>query len=525
MNMESTAKKPKRSTRGGSRHQSKSNSSVESSTISRKDASDATATADPLGGSGEATGSRKTRSGRKQADGVTSTRRASSGTGNTNDSTKSHMHNEKLGGKEKQGKGRGEKKQSTMAMSNSRLGASDESGKGSSGRNAVSGRHSRKKDPTTGRGDASSDKVSRKSKRSQTRPKKKVVVRRLPSNFTKESALETLETFTGAYSLFYFVSASKSLKQHGYCRFYVDFKTTESVRAYSQLMSSYSYADSSGTEVYPVIEYAPNQTYLQMQQKNRRRVGDSANGSSGKPRRIDHRINTIEADADYKAFLESLNVEPSEKPNANVLMEQREAGKLLEKEVVKDGIDVHTPLLDYLRILKTNRKGGSGSSGDKRSHRKGEKSTSASSSSVSSTTKKKKDRERREEIKVYSVKKTVGKIAADGTKSETKKNSIKNTTSNSEIPSGSKGGSMSSAAKKKKGKSIVSSPAPSSTTNEKVKGTSSSKHKSTKNSIASESRGKAQEKPSSDLTGTISSSGKQSRGSQSSGGRHRSSAK
>ncbi|KNC87780.1 hypothetical protein SARC_00038 [Sphaeroforma arctica JP610] len=183
-------------------------------------------------------------------------------------------------------------------------------------------------------------------------------------------------------------------------------------------MSTAHLADGDGNPIMPVVEFAPNQSNGLLQSKTKRSAGNP-NASKGKSRKADYRANTLETDKDYLAFLEVLSAEREEIYNANLHTES-DKPKVDSKEVVA------TPLLDFIKTIKSSRKGGSGTgSSDKRSNRRSEKTgTSSTSQSSSSTTKKRRERdpEKREDQKVYKVKRST-RPSGDGEKRASNKKS------------------------------------------------------------------------------------------------------
>ena len=124
----------------------------------------------------------------------------------------------------------------------------------------------------------------------------KVVVRRLPPDFTEEKLLETL-TDVPNYSYFYFVAGDPTLGNFTCSRAYFAFTNESSILSFRDKYDGLQLESEKGLKYRVVIEFAPYQGIPKKTKK-----------------KLDSRIATIEQDADYQAFLQSLEGKTTQPP-------------------------------------------------------------------------------------------------------------------------------------------------------------------------------------------------------------------
>uniref|UniRef100_A0A2R5LME3 Putative nonsense-mediated decay protein upf3 n=1 Tax=Ornithodoros turicata TaxID=34597 RepID=A0A2R5LME3_9ACAR len=158
----------------------------------------------------------------------------------------------------------------------------------------------------------------------------KVVIRRLPASMTEEQFLEQISPVPENDYL-YFVKADLGLGQHAFSRAYINFINQDDIYIFKEKFDGYVFLDVKGNEYPAIVEYAP------FQKTPKRRV-----------RKQDPKSGTLEQDAEYIKFLESLE-QPEEVtlPPLETYIEEIEAR---EKEMKANNgcLKVTTPLIDYL---------------------------------------------------------------------------------------------------------------------------------------------------------------------------------
>ena len=166
----------------------------------------------------------------------------------------------------------------------------------------------------------------------------KVIIRRLPPNLNKHLLLQTL---TGLFpdglpdhDYFRFCGSDLSFSPVSFSRAYINFKHPKDILTFKEKLDGYVFTDSKGGKYPVVVEFAPFQG---VPKKNRRRK--------------DIKASTIEKDADYLSFLETLKQEVEPLPSAEVYLEQQEANK----QSMKDA-KLTTPLIEFLKMKKTSGK-------------------------------------------------------------------------------------------------------------------------------------------------------------------------
>ena len=160
----------------------------------------------------------------------------------------------------------------------------------------------------------------------------KVIIRRLPPDFTEEDLKNLVSPFP-PNDYFYFVPGNQSDGPHGCSRAYVNFTDESQIMPFRDQYDGTLLESKKKIKYRVIIEYAPFQG---IPKKSKRRE--------------DTRCGTIEQDSDYQAFLQSLQ-EPAE-PNSAL-----DASKVFEEyEAARKGRGVQiTPLIEYLMEKKTSR--------------------------------------------------------------------------------------------------------------------------------------------------------------------------
>ncbi|XP_068235864.1 regulator of nonsense transcripts 3B-like isoform X2 [Palaemon carinicauda] len=187
--------------------------------------------------------------------------------------------------------------------------------------------------------DTSSRKISEKPKREKSLASlTKVVVRRLPPSMTEEMFIESVSPLA-EYDYFAFINADSSLGSNAYSRAYINFKNMEDVYIFCDKFDGYVFIDQKGNEHPAMVEYAPFQKIPKR--------------SGGKKK--DARCGTIDEDADYLAFLESLTKPVTiTLPPLEAVLEEIQAH---DRELKANNglIKVKTPLLEYIEQRKAEK--------------------------------------------------------------------------------------------------------------------------------------------------------------------------
>lgn len=162
----------------------------------------------------------------------------------------------------------------------------------------------------------------------------KVVIRKLPPDFTEEILLKTLSDIP-PYSFFYFAAGDPDLGDLSSSRAYFAFSDEASIVPFRDKYDGLYLESEKGARYRAVVEFAPYQAIPKRQK-----------------RKPDSRIATIEQDSDYQAFFEASG-EKTKPPSMSELSSYIDTiGTSKVTEVQK------TPLIEYL--LETRRGSRSG---------------------------------------------------------------------------------------------------------------------------------------------------------------------
>ena len=148
---------------------------------------------------------------------------------------------------------------------------------------------------------------------------------------TEEQFLEDVSPLPD-YNDFYYVNGDLSLGEFAFSRAYFKFKNFDELLIFKDKFDDYVFMDSKGNEFAAIVEYAP------LQKMPRR-------SSSMKQTKQDTKLNTIESDPDYIAFVQELKDAASPCPppySADSLLEE------IENQKTKGEDSKLTPLLEYL---------------------------------------------------------------------------------------------------------------------------------------------------------------------------------
>lgn len=180
--------------------------------------------------------------------------------------------------------------------------------------------------------DASEPKVSKRVEKELHQTK--VIIRRLPPDFTEEKLIEKLSPLP-PHNYFYFAPGDPTLGPHGCSRAYISFSELPLILPFRDQFDGSVFETEKGQKYRAIVEFAP---YQNIPKKSKR-----------KP---DTRCGTIEQDADYQAFLQLYETKPEPRPSIDLLTysEDAEANKIPDVQV--------TPLIEY---LKEKRRGSRGS--------------------------------------------------------------------------------------------------------------------------------------------------------------------
>ncbi|KAK3744773.1 hypothetical protein QZH41_013314, partial [Actinostola sp. cb2023] len=192
-----------------------------------------------------------------------------------------------------------------------------------------------------GKSDVEKTKVVAKSRREKSHFPTKVVIRRLPPSLTEEKLKECLGDLPES-DFFYFVGGKLSFDPVLFSRAYINFTNPDDIIKFRDEFDGFVFTDDRGQQYPAVVEYAPYQ------------------GIPKKKNRKDPKCNTIEQDKDYVSFLESLQQEVEPLPSMETHLEEIEARK------DKNGGKKSTPLLEYLKMKRSNRGGSRLGTGKKR---------------------------------------------------------------------------------------------------------------------------------------------------------------
>lgn len=121
-----------------------------------------------------------------------------------------------------------------------------------------------------------------------------VTIRRLPPTMTEEDFAKQIEPIP-EHDYFYYVPADWSLGQHATCRAYINFRHQNDIFIFKDKFDGYVFVDTKGIEFPAIVEFAPFQGL-----------------PKGKSRKKDNKANTIETEAHYLSFIESLKEDENE---------------------------------------------------------------------------------------------------------------------------------------------------------------------------------------------------------------------
>lgn len=179
-----------------------------------------------------------------------------------------------------------------------------------------------------------------------------VIVRRLPPTMTEEEFLKQIEPIPD-HDYFYYVPADWSLGLNATCRAYINFCNQNDIFIFRDKFDGYVFVDTRGSEYPAIVEFAPFQGL-----------------PKGKSRKKDQKVNSIETEAHYLAFLESIKDEDVD-GKSEMKMEysfQLKDGESSEITIyVIDSITdcdltfpdqkiTSTPLLEYLANVRQERR-------------------------------------------------------------------------------------------------------------------------------------------------------------------------
>ena len=160
----------------------------------------------------------------------------------------------------------------------------------------------------------------------------KVVVRRLPPDMTEKKLLEIFLDIP-QYSYFYFAAGDSSLGDLASSRAYFSFIDEASIVPFRDEYDGLLFESVKGHKYHAVIEFSPYQGIPKRSKK-----------------KADSRLATIEQDADYQMFLETLDVkkDPPTMAELSAYVDSLSASKAPEVQ--------KTPLIEYL--TENHRRGG-----------------------------------------------------------------------------------------------------------------------------------------------------------------------
>ena len=151
----------------------------------------------------------------------------------------------------------------------------------------------------------------------------KVIVRRLPPDFTEEKFKEVINPLP-ANNMFYFFPGDQSLGKFGCARAYINFAADGDIVHFRDKYDGMMLQSQKGTKYRAVIEYAPFQ------------------GVPRRNKKPDPRCGTIEQDAEYKEFLEDYEKGAAPLPSIDVsYLEHLEASRVPQVAM--------TPLVEFIK--------------------------------------------------------------------------------------------------------------------------------------------------------------------------------
>lgn len=160
----------------------------------------------------------------------------------------------------------------------------------------------------------------------------KLVIRRLPPYLTCEELLHAIDPLPD-HDSFRYVSGDGTLFPDSFCRAYINLVSPDDLLTFRDRVDGLEFTDSKGYSQPCVLEYAP----FQKNPKKNKKKEDSKAG-------------TIEEDADYKAFLESLEAEEEK-----TVLDLEKYLEDLEKRDQKNKC-IETPLTAFLKQKREEKK-------------------------------------------------------------------------------------------------------------------------------------------------------------------------
>lgn len=175
-------------------------------------------------------------------------------------------------------------------------------------------------------------------KKDRDQPPTKVVIRRLPPSLTPEVFLEQVSPLP-PYDYFYFVKADMSLASNAFTRAYINFPCPDDIYNFKDKFDDYVFLDKKGNEYPAVVEFAP----FQKVPKKKMRKADTKKG-------------TIEQDGEYQKFLEIL-INPEIEPTVPIETYLEELENKKKELKANHGVPkMTTPLIEYIRRKKEEKK-------------------------------------------------------------------------------------------------------------------------------------------------------------------------
>lgn len=175
-------------------------------------------------------------------------------------------------------------------------------------------------------------------KKDRDQPPTKVVIRRLPPSLTPEVFLEQVSPLP-FYDYFYFVKADMSLGSNAFTRAYINFPCPDDIYTFKDKFDDYVFVDKKGNEYPAVVEFAP----FQKVPKKKMRKADTKKG-------------TIEQDSEYQKFLEILK-NPETEPTIPIEAYLEELENKKKELKANHGVPkMTTPLIEYIRRKKEEKK-------------------------------------------------------------------------------------------------------------------------------------------------------------------------
>ncbi|CAE1310809.1 UPF3 [Acanthosepion pharaonis] len=175
-------------------------------------------------------------------------------------------------------------------------------------------------------------------KKDRDQPPTKVVIRRLPPSLTPEVFLEQVSPLP-FYDYFYFVKADMSLGSNAFTRAYINFPCPDDIYTFKDKFDDYVFVDKKGNEYSAVVEFAP----FQKVPKKKMRKADTKKG-------------TIEQDSEYQKFLEILK-NPETEPTIPIEAYLEELENKKKELKANHGVPkMTTPLIEYIRRKKEEKK-------------------------------------------------------------------------------------------------------------------------------------------------------------------------